>query len=164
MIILSPDKKILDPCCGSRMMWFDKQDHRAIFADRRREQHTLCDGRTLIIEPDMVMDFRDMPFNDGAFKLVAFDPPHLLKAGQTSWLRSKYGVLSDTWRDDLSKGFAECFRVLSTDGVLIFKWAEDQIKIKDVLALTTEKPLFGHPTGRKGITHWYVFMKQEPAQ
>ena len=22
---------VLDPCCGSRMMWFDKQDQRILF-------------------------------------------------------------------------------------------------------------------------------------
>lgn len=35
--------KILDPCCGSRMMWFDKQDSRAVFGDRRNEMHELKD-------------------------------------------------------------------------------------------------------------------------
>lgn len=28
-------KKVLDPCCGSRMFWFDKHDSRAIFGDIR---------------------------------------------------------------------------------------------------------------------------------
>jgi hypothetical protein len=40
-----------------------------------------------------------------------------------------------------------------------FKWNETQIKVREVLALTEVRPLFGHPTGRKGLTHWYVFMK-----
>ena len=26
---------VLDPCCGSRMMWFDKQDQRVLFGDQR---------------------------------------------------------------------------------------------------------------------------------
>ena len=34
-------KPILDPCCGSRMFWFDKKDERAVFTDKRSEQHTL---------------------------------------------------------------------------------------------------------------------------
>ena len=152
-------KRVLDPCSGSRMMWFDKQDPDAMFGDKRHEQHTLCDGRTLRIEPDMLMDFTSLPFPDGSFNLVAFDPPHLKHAGEKSWLRAKYGVLGPDWQDDLSKGFAECFRVLASNGVLVFKWSQDQVKIKEVLALTPIKPLFGHPTGRKGLTHWYVFMK-----
>lgn len=34
---------ILDPCCGSRMMWFDKQDQRCLFSDLRTESHLLKD-------------------------------------------------------------------------------------------------------------------------
>jgi hypothetical protein len=60
---------------------------------------------------------------------------------------------------DLRQGFAECFRVLSPDGVLVFKWNETQVKVRDVLALTPVQPLFGHTSGRRGLTHWYVFMK-----
>ncbi|MCP5705795.1 SAM-dependent methyltransferase, partial [Klebsiella pneumoniae] len=51
------EQTILDMCCGSRMFWFDKQDPRAVFADIRSEQHTLCDGRRLVISPDLVADF-----------------------------------------------------------------------------------------------------------
>ncbi len=52
---------ILDMCCGSRMFWFDKNDDRAIFSDIRKEEHTLCDGRRLIISPDLIADFRALP-------------------------------------------------------------------------------------------------------
>ena len=151
---------ILDPCCGSRMFWFDRENPAVVFGDIRTEQHTLCDGRSLVVAPDMEMDFRSLPFDDGAFKLVVFDPPHLRKAGPESWMRAKYGVLdADNWQADLRQGFAECFRVLATDGVLIFKWNETQIKVREILALTDHKPLFGHPSGKKGGTHWITFMK-----
>ena len=56
------EQTILDMCCGSRMFWFDKQDPRAVFADIRAEQHTLCDGRSLVISPDIIADFRQLPF------------------------------------------------------------------------------------------------------
>lgn len=62
--------KILDACCGSRMFWFDKNNPDVVFADNRKLDTTLCDGRTLVIEPDMIIDFRDMPFNDNTFKGV----------------------------------------------------------------------------------------------
>lgn len=150
---------VLDPCCGSRMMWFDRQHPAAVFGDKRSESHVLCDGRTLRIEPDVLMDFTDLPFDDGSFKLVAFDPPHLHTAGPKSWMAAKYGKLTGDWREDLRNGFAECFRVLASDGVLVFKWNETQVRIREVLELTPVQPLFGHPTGRKGLTHWYVFMK-----
>lgn len=157
----------LDPCCGSRMMWFDRQNPNVIFGDKRSETLTVTDRshgnesgtRTIRIEPDTLMDFRAMPFADGTFKLVAFDPPHLVRAGPKSWLAAKYGKLSDDWRDDLQQGFAECFRVLATDGVLVFKWNETQIKLREVLELTPHKPLFGNTSGKKAGTHWLVFMK-----
>lgn len=160
------NKRILDACCGSRMMWFDKKNPSAIFVDKRHETLILTDRshredgtRTLRIEPDYLMDFRDMPFADGMFKLVAFDPPHLERAGGKSWLAAKYGKLSDDWRGDLRAGFAECFRVLAPEGVLVFKWNEVQVKLSEVLALTPHVPLFGQVSGRSGMTHWLVFMK-----
>ena len=161
--------RVLDPCCGSRMMWFDRGHPDVIFGDRRRETLTVTDRshgnesgtRTLHIEPDALMDFRDMPFPDGVFNLVAFDPPHLVRAGPRSWLAAKYGKLGQDWREDLRAGFAECFRVLTTDGVLVFKWNETQVKLREVLELAPHRPLFGNTSGKKAGTHWMVFMKPE---
>lgn len=151
---------VLDPCCGSRMWWFDKQHPLAVYGDRRKEEHVLCDGRTLRIEPDQLMDFRALPFPGGSFRLVGFDPPHLERAGPKSWMAAKYGKLSDDWREDLKKGFAECFRVLEPHGVLVFKWNEVQVPIREVLALTPHRPLFGNTSGKRaGQTHWMVFLK-----
>ncbi len=149
---------ILDPCCGGRSFWFDQADQRALFGDIRSEQHTLCDGRAFNITPDLNMDFRAMPFPDSVFRVVVFDPPHLRRAGRDSWLRAKYGLLGDDWRQDLRQGFAECFRVLAPYGVLIFKWAEVQIPVSQVLALTPHKPVIGHKYGRRNGTHWIAFM------
>jgi len=160
-------KDVLDACCGSRMMWFDRHNPHVVFGDRRSEVVTVTDRskgnasgqRTIRIEPDALFDFRALPFDDGAFKLVAFDPPHLVQAGPKSWLAAKYGKLSEHWRDDLRQGFAECFRVLASDGVLVFKWNETQVKLREVLALTPHQPLFGNTSGKKAGTHWIVFMK-----
>ena len=159
--------RVLDPCCGSRVMWFDRKNPDVLYGDRRSETLVVTDRRngrengtrTLRIEPDTLIDFRALPYPDGAFKLIAFDPPHLHTAGPRSWLAAKYGKLSDNWREDLRQGFAECFRVLNADGTLVFKWNETQVKIGEVLPLAPYAPLFGHPTGRKGLTHWLVFMK-----
>lgn len=153
-------KTILDACCGSRMFWFNRRHPDVVFMDRREETHTLCDGRALEIKPDVVGDFRAMPFSDGTFRLVVFDPPHLLHAGESSWLARKYGKLDrETWREDLKAGFRECFRVLELGGILVFKWCEDQISTAEVLKLASQEPLFGH---RRGKTIFLVFMKTTP--
>lgn len=99
-----------------------------------------------------------MPFPDCSFRLVVFDPPHLRRAGRNSWLRAKYGLLSNDWKEDLRRGFAECFRVLKPEGILIFKWNEIQVPVRDILALTDHKPLFGHKSGKRADTHWICFM------
>ncbi len=156
---MSDNKPILDACCGSRMMWFDKENPLATFMDIRSEAHTLCDGRSLEVKPDIVGDFTEMPFPDNSFKLVVFDPPHLKKLGQKSWLAKKYGLLLPTWETDIKAGFDECMRVLEPFGVLIFKWNESQIKTTQVLDVIKAQPLFGHPTGKNG-TIWLCFMKQ----
>ena len=149
------------------MFWFDKDNPDVVFGDRRSETLTVTDQshgriggtRTLRIEPDVLLDFRDLTYPDSSFNLVVFDPPHLERAGPRSWLAAKYGKLSDNWHDDLRKGFAECFRVLSDNGVLVFKWNETQVKAKEVLTLTPVRPLVGHFTGHRTMTHWYIFMK-----
>lgn len=57
-------KPILDACCGGKMFWFDKDNEDVLFTDIRNEYHVLCDGRELDINPDMEVDFREMPFDD----------------------------------------------------------------------------------------------------
>lgn len=102
-------------------------------------------------------DYRNIPFPNETFYLVVFDPPHLIKVGENSWLAKKYGKLnSETWREDIKQGFNECMRVLKENGTLIFKWNEEQIKLSEILKLISFRPLFGN---RRAKTHWLVFMK-----
>ncbi|WP_411838605.1 hypothetical protein [Paracoccus sp. ME4] len=160
-------RPILDPCCGSRMFWFDRQDGRAVFGDIRQEAHSLQDrsspggSRQLVIAPDVLLDFRALPYGDASFHLVVFDPPHLVQNGRSGWLAKKYGKLGADWRDDLRAGFAECFRVLRPNGTLIFKWNEHEVRVSEILALTDQKPLFGNRCGKTAKSHWIVFMKPE---
>lgn len=154
---MKTNKKILDVCCGSKMFWFDKTNENTVYMDNRTLETTLCDGRNLVVEPDIVADFRNIPFQDQSFKLVVFDPPHLIHAGENSWLAKKYGVLDiNTWKEDLKQGFQECMRVLEDYGILIFKWSDEQIPFREVLKAIDYKPLFGD---KRGKTRWVVFMK-----
>lgn len=146
------------------MFYFDKSDPRVLFCDNREIKTILCDGRPFEIAPDCLADFTALPFEDNSFRLVIFDPPHLTKGSEgspTGWQQIKYGALQGDWKDELKKGFSECFRVLESGGVLIFKWNETDIPVKEILKLTAEKPLIGHKSGKRSNTHWICFMKEE---
>lgn len=164
--ILPPhQKKILDVTCGSRSIWFNKQHPNALYCDKRKENYegTFGKARTSVhkcnVDPDVICDFTDLPFDDNSFSLVVFDPPHLIGAKETAWLVKKYGKLDDNWQGMIHDGFAECMRVLKPDGVLIFKWSEYDIPAADVWEAIGQKPLFGHHSGKKSNTFWACFMK-----
>lgn len=152
-------RPILDACCGSKMFWFDRDNSNVTFMDKRQETISAMDRghqRVIEISPDVVGDFRHMPFDDESFHMVVFYPPHLIRGGDSSWLVKKYGRLDDTWPFDLRAGFNESMRVLKPYGTLIFKWNEEQIKLSEVLNAVGYQPLFGD---KRGKTHWLVFMK-----
>nr|DAO85415.1 MAG TPA: Methyltransferase domain [Caudoviricetes sp.] len=159
MKMTSPSKvKILDVCCGSRMFWFDKNEPHTIFMDIRKEQFEIH-RKKVNVQPDIVGDFRNIPFEDNCFDLVVFDPPHLKWAGPNSIMKAQYGQLDKhTWKEDLAKGFEECMRVLRVGGTLIFKWSDCQINVKEILNIIPFNPLFGQ---QRGTTHWMTFVKFE---
>src|SRR3546814_16769180 len=72
------NKRVLDPCSGGRSMWFDRNHPDVVFGDVRSETLTVTDNsrgnptgqRTLRIEPDVMLDFRDLPYADDPFRLV----------------------------------------------------------------------------------------------
>ena len=157
-------KPILDVCCGGKMCYFDKHDPRVFFCDKRQIKTTLCDGRQFEVAPDLVADFTRLPFPSNSFKVVVFDPPHLLRninanSCNVGWQHTKYGELNTGWTDMLRLGFTECFRVLEPNGTLIFKWNETDIKLSEILKLTDQKPVLGHKSGKRSNTHWVLFVK-----
>ena len=91
---------ILDPCCGSKMFYYDKESDVVMFGDIRELHTKLCDGRELHIQPDKLMDATDMKgIEDNTFCCVIFDPPHLVQVGEKSWLAQKYGHLPLLWEE-----------------------------------------------------------------
>lgn len=163
------DKPVLDATCGSRMIWFNKNNELAVFVDKRELDNeaiwTSGDGkvtRYCNIHPDIIADFTCLPFEDNTFYHVVFDPPHLIQGGDNAWMVKKYGKLNkDTWKRMLHDGFSECMRVLKPYGTLIFKWNETQISVKDVIAAIGARPLYGNRSGKQGKTHWMAFIKVE---
>jgi len=157
-----PFPPVLDACCGSRMFWFDKADPRCLYVDNRRETMVTDTrpGRSpTVVDPDQLADFTELPFPDNIFAHVVFDPPHFERTGKKGRLANKYGWLPPDWRDVLRAGFAECFRVLRPGGTLIFKWTDTDTPLREVLALTPERPLYGHKSGKQSKTHWIAFLK-----
>jgi len=159
--ILPTNKYILDVCCGNREFWFDKKQPNTIYMDNRRENKGFREDRpNKEIQPDIVGDFRRLPFADESFKLVVMDPPHIIADGPLFRMTKSYGWLEqDSWWDDIRQGVSECWRVLEVNGIFIFKWNEASIKRADVLQAIKWKPLFGHPVLSKIGTHWFTFMK-----
>jgi SAM-dependent methyltransferase len=157
---------VLDACCSCRSFWFDRKDSRTLFVDKRRETCVVDVGspgtigrKPLVIDPDVMADFTALPFPDESFFHVVFDPPHVAQNVTSGALVKRYGILTGDWREMLRKGFAECFRVLKPGGTLIFKWCEVRFPIDEILALTPERPLYGHRSGKKAQTHWVAFLK-----
>lgn len=156
--MISDGKPILDACCGSRMFWFDKDNPLVDFQDIREEDCVLPNGRYLLVHPNFLGDYTNMSMPDKSYKLVIFDPPHLINPGINSIYAKKYGRLErNSWKDNIKKGFNECMRVLDDYGVLIFKWSDIDAKVKSVIQAIGQVPLVGHKTSRHCI--WMVFMK-----
>ncbi len=156
--------KVLDACCGCKMMWFDKYNKKVLFADKRFEEKDMSAYKINYgkknCDPDLIYDFRNMPFNDDSFYHVVFDPPHVRNISTDSVIGFSYGSLNkNTWQEDLKKGFDECFRVLKPNGTLIFKWNEVDIPISKILKIIDKEPLYGHRSGKTMKTHWVAFLK-----
>jgi len=154
-------KEVLDVCCGAKGMWFDKNDNRALYLDKRCETHSNeypSGKKEMVISPDIIGDFTNIQQPDESFWHIVFDPPHI-KRNKLGEITKRYGNLEGDWREMIRKGFAECFRVLKPNGTLVFKWCEVQFPIKDILELTDKKPLYGHKSGKKMQTHWVCFIK-----
>ena len=158
-------KKILDMTCGPRSIWFNKAHPLAVYCDIREGDFQKDFGKAhggvknLHVHPDVIADFRDLPFPDDSFNLVVFDPPHASRFTESSWLINAYGKLEDDWRDTIRAGVDEAMRVLVPYGTLVFKWAEVQFTTREVINAIGREPLFGHRSGKKSGTHWMVFMK-----
>lgn len=95
------DKPVLDATCGSRMIWFNKNNELAVFVDKRELDNeaiwTSGDGkvtRYCNIHPDIIADFTCLPFEDNTFYHVVFDPPHLIQGGdKQTWFEWSFETM-----------------------------------------------------------------------
>ena len=148
---------ILDVTCAGRHMWNDKNHPLALYVDQRQEPPgTIPIRPNWCIRPQVVASFTALPFASDSFRMVIFDPPHIIRTRRSKgFLRTKYGELGADWREVLRAGFDECWRVLQPGGTLIFKWSGKTITAATVLALFSAAPLF---KCRHDVS-WWIFMK-----
>jgi len=158
------EKFILDPACGGRMMWINKKHPNVLYCDIRTAEVGHIKNSKHSIKPDLLIDFRKMPFDDCSFKLVVYDPPHVINLNKSSIMWRKYGgLVAETWQSDIKKGFDECWRVLEDYGILILKWNDKSINFKELLVVIDKEPLFHNRIRKKNTlghnTYWATFMK-----
>ena len=130
-------KLILDACCGCRMFWFNKEHPNVIYMDNRECDEMTFDNRRIHVAPDVKGDFRNMPFADNSFRMVVFDPPHLKRAGEKSWLAKKYGrsVAQICIRWSLQRGYLPLpksvtpVRIRENLQVFDFELAEEDVQL-----------------------------------
>lgn len=157
------NKVILDATCGTRSIWFKKDCEQAVYFDQRqgvvaKKMGTKRYERTMVVAPDIVGDFRHLPFESETFYHVIFDPPHL-HISEKAWIYNMYGTLDADWRNVIRDGFRECMRVLKPYGTLVFKWSDLEISTREVIEDIGCEPLYGHRSGKKMNTHWMCFVK-----
>jgi SAM-dependent methyltransferase len=157
---------VLDATAGGKHIWHEemKDADRVVFADRRT-----VDGLEhqpgWECAPDVLCDFRRLPFAAETFDLVCFDPPHRVNGDGMETLSGvipqKYGELrAETWQSDLRDAFDELWRVLRPGGTLTLKWADSHKSHDDVLAQVSETPLFGVTTEKeRAVVKWWAFHK-----
>lgn len=143
------------------MWWWDKQHPLAVYMDRREEPKGANPARpNWHIKPDVLGDFRAMPFHDGSFHLVLFDPPHIVREKPSGIYPLYFGALQpDTEQEDLGRGFTECWRVLAPGGTLVFKWAGKLDRVEPHFPAT---PIVGNRIIRKSSglgVRWIIFYK-----
>lgn len=165
-MIIKPNADILDVCCGPKMFYDNNSKNRPdiIYMDIRKDvvieyEHKNGTISTWTISPDIVGDFRSIPFQDNTFSLVIFDPPHLIKE-INGLITQKYGALSKDWKNDLKLGFKECMRVLKPGGFLNFKWSETSIPLSEITPLYPCSPLYSQRrSGKSTSGYWAMFRK-----
>jgi hypothetical protein len=148
--------KILDMSAGNRAVCREKQYADAVYVDLRPS-----------VKPTVCADTRCLPFNNGVFDLIVFDPPHV-NFGKNAKLSKLYGWHTTAGiRNIIRISSSEAYRVSKQDALMAFKWNDHDQKFDSVLALMDDwwKPLFGHcvamRTKHASSTQWMMLRRWE---
>lgn len=107
---------VLDPTYGLGNFWKEWRPDNLITGD-------------LFTKSQAILDFTRLPFTNGTFNAVVYDPPYKMN-GTPSHPDVPYGVNIPTrWQDRIKliiAGAIECARVVKNDGYLLVK-CQDQV-------------------------------------
>lgn len=147
---IGPNDRVLDTTWGRKGAWWKIH----------RPQHLVGIGlrptNQLWTTGMLDADFRDLPFRDGAFDVVAFDPPYKLNGTPAlDDFDTRYGLNVGyvPWQERhklIKRGTDECLRALARGGRLLLK-CKDQVcsgKVRWQTAEFTEYAVYDEPGGR----------------
>ncbi len=128
---------LIDITAGNRAMWKNKHENGVVFIDKRRNVKP---------KPDVVAVWAALPFKDGAFDGGVFDPPQMLYKSKGKPMgfnfEERYGILNrETWEADLSGAVRELLRVIIPGGRILFKWNDNHVSVKRLLACLPVQPV-----------------------
>lgn len=117
---LRPKWRTLDPTYG-RGIWWQRWRPDGLVA------HDIDPAKS---PTGQSVDFMDLPYGDGTFDAVAFDPPYMAPGGRkttsTTDFNDRFGLHSTPARPDsnqvqIDAGLAECHRVVRRGGIVLVK-------------------------------------------
>ena len=121
---------ILDACCGPKEMYRGLHKHfsqeEIVFIDIRKGTYNRDKWGIppLNVTPDVQADLKKLPFRDGVFNMVIFDPPHG-SFTMDAFLGVKYGGLTmREYRTLIVWANREFARVLQPQGLILAKIME----------------------------------------
>ena len=161
--MIKPESLILDVTAGNRMMWAhlqDKDSKYIMFTDKQEG---------LKVAPDIICNWRRLPFPDNRFLVVVFDPPHAWGFGVNSIHSDPMASEGSWWGNpsrrkelvlDMIHGQKEFARVAP---VLCFKWNDNCMSLERALSCLTEwKEVFRkevNSSGKLGKSKtWWITM------
>jgi len=117
---LDCEKTVLDATAGLRKLWIGRDASKVVFVDVRRD-----------VLPDVLASNEFLPFRDGVFERVEYDPPHVtgVKKYDAYWFTG-FGLRFGGWPSEsrLLKNMyvvnTEFKRVLRPGGTLFVKWTD----------------------------------------
>lgn len=111
----------LDCAASNRLMWPNKNPPLVVFTDRNRE---------IQIPPDVLCDYRYLPFRDHVFHTAFFDPPHAARSkisreyqhqNPAAWSYYGWDITPRALREGIRGASKELLRVADR---CCLKWSE----------------------------------------